>query len=377
MITFTEKSFKSILNVYKQVDHWFWTRYSINPYNGCQIGCLYCDARSAKYHLPTDFENQIVIKSGAAEQLDQRITRARTLLPDVVGIGGTTDGYQPAERKYRVTRRLLEVLESHHWPTHIFTKSPLVVEDAGLLDRIAQRSWAAVSLTITTTSEPVARFLETRASLPARRFEAIRELKTAAPNLLVGVLFIPITPFLTDDDQNLEAMVRESKAAGADYLLFGGGMTLRDQQAKWYLKHLKATFPALIPKYETLYQFQYQEDQYNGSYGPPPNYSVPIHRKLIELCQAYELPFRIPRYVPQDYRRVNYQVAEQLLNHAWQQQMVGKKAKDVFWAGINIQSLKEDIQEVAARDELRQIRNVQGRIAEGVERLLVRFAQQE
>ena len=86
MITYTEKEFKSILNIRKFIDHWFWDKYGINPYNGCQFGCIYCDSRSAKYHLPEDFENNIIIKKDAELILDKRLKNARTLLPDVVGI---------------------------------------------------------------------------------------------------------------------------------------------------------------------------------------------------------------------------------------------------------------------------------------------------
>ncbi len=97
MPTFIKQQFKSILNKKKFIDNWFWDRYSINPYNGCSFGCIYCDARSAKYHAPQDFENKITIKQNVGPMLDKRLSRARTLLPDVVGLGGVTDCYQPAE----------------------------------------------------------------------------------------------------------------------------------------------------------------------------------------------------------------------------------------------------------------------------------------
>ncbi|MDX1436622.1 MAG: hypothetical protein R3335_07425, partial [Anaerolineales bacterium] len=104
MAQFIEKQYKSILNTLKYIDSWFWARYTINPYNGCQFGCTYCDARSAKYDMPEDFEDRIVIKEEVGPMLERRISRARTLLPDVVVIGGVTDGYQPADKKYENTR---------------------------------------------------------------------------------------------------------------------------------------------------------------------------------------------------------------------------------------------------------------------------------
>ena len=93
MAQFIRQDFKSIINKYKWIDQWFWCRYSINTYNGCQFGCIYCDARSSKYHLPTDFENQIIIKNNVAAILDKRLSAARTFLADVVALSGTTDPY--------------------------------------------------------------------------------------------------------------------------------------------------------------------------------------------------------------------------------------------------------------------------------------------
>ena len=150
MAEFIKKDFKSILNCYKYLDSWFWSRYSINPYNGCQFGCVYCDSRSQKYHLPTDFENKITIKNNVAVLLDNRLTRARTLLPDVVVLSGTTDPYQPSEKKYRNTRQCLEILLKHKYPVHIITKSTMVLEDLEILEAIGKESWCTVSLTITT-----------------------------------------------------------------------------------------------------------------------------------------------------------------------------------------------------------------------------------
>ena len=99
MPEFIEQEFKSIINKLKFIDNWFWCRYTINPYNGCLFGCVYCDARSAKYHMPEDFENKIIIKRNVRELLDNRLSRARTFLKDVVGFGGVTDSFQAAEKK--------------------------------------------------------------------------------------------------------------------------------------------------------------------------------------------------------------------------------------------------------------------------------------
>lgn len=362
MTKFTKKQFKTILNKHKFIDNWFWTRYGLNPYNGCQFGCVYCDSRSNKYYLPSDFENDIIVKTNVGEMLDKRLSKARTLLPDIVGTGGTTDCYQPAEKEFKNTRQCLEVLAKHKYPVLVGTKSTLVLRDLDILDQIGQNTWSCVSLTITTTNAKTARFLETRAPSPQERFKVISTIKQKAKNIQVGVWLIPVVPFLTDSDEDLETMIRTSKESGADYIILGGGMTLRDSQALWFLQHLKNKFPELITKYETLYGFKYDPNNYTGSYGPTGNYSKKINQRCFELCKKYHLPYRIKRFIPDDYRKMNYLLAEQLLNKAYELQALGKAHSQIFWAGQNIQNLKESIVEIAKRGELKKIRNVDEKI---------------
>ena len=374
MARFIEKQYKSILNKQKFIDGWFWTQYSINPYNGCMFGCVYCDARSDHYHMPEDFENEIVIKQDVGKMLDQRLSRARTLLPDVVGMGGVTDSYQAAERKFGNSRQILEVLAKHQYPVHLFTKSTWVTKDLDLLEEIAQQTWSTVSITITTMDADIASFLDKRAPSPQKRLATLTEIKEKAPHVQAGVLFMPLVPFLADSSEAFKAMVFESKAAGADYMLFGGGMTLRNKQALWFLQNLKERYPELIKPYSKLYRFTVGADEYNGRYYPSSSYFKPKHRQLLALCEAAQLPHRIKRFIPNDYRRTNYLIAEQLLNEAYRQQMVGKPYENLHWAGQNIQNLKEPIEEIAARGELTTIRNVRGPILEKVNHLLYEFA---
>lgn len=362
MVEYLEKEFKSVLNKRKFIDSWFWERYGINTYNGCQFGCIYCDSRSEKYHLPLDFENNIIVKTNVKEMLDKRLSGARSLLPDVVGLCGTTDPYQPAEAKFRNTRSCLEILAKHKYPAHITTKSKLVLRDLDLLEEIGKNNWCTISITITTTDSKVARFLEGRAPLPEARFEVIKTIKRKTKHIQAGVLFIPIVPFLCDGDENLEEMVKQAKKSHADYILFGGGMTMRDLQAKWFLKHLRQKYPELLEKYEELYQFKYNPNSYTGTYEPKKSYTIKIHRKLFALCEKYKLLYRIRRFIPDDFRRKNYIITEKLLSQAYESQMLGEAWSNTFWAGQNIQNLKESIADTAKRNELRKIRNVDEKI---------------
>jgi DNA repair photolyase len=226
------------------------------------------------------------------------------------------------------------------------------------MEDIGKKTWACISITITTTNPDIAKFLEQRVPKPKARFEMIKSIKERTKHIQAGVLFIPVVPYLCDTDKILEDMVKQTKLSGADYILFGGGMTMRDLQAVWFLKHLKERYPELIEKYEELYKFEYSLDSYEGTYEPKRSYCLKIHKKLFALCKRYNLPYRIKRFIPDDFRRENYLIAEKLLNKAYKLQMLGKAWSNLHWAGQNIQNLKESILEVAKRSDLQKIRNV-------------------
>jgi len=363
MIKYIPKEFKTILNKYRFIDSWFWCRYSINPYNGCEFACAYCDSRSHKYHLQPEFDQLICVKNNVGAMLGDRLRRARTLLPDVAAIGGTCDAYQPAEESYANTRQCLEVLLRYHYPVIISTKSTLILRDLDILSRIAEDSWCAISVTITTLDRKLAGFLEPRAPLPEKRLNVVKETKEACPEIQAGVNFIPIVPFLSDDAKNMEEVVAGTKRAGADFILFGGGMTLRDSQASWFMRRLSEELPHLVEEYEELYQAKYTPAEgYRGRYEPGKSYLKRIHRKMLELCKEYQLSFRIKRYIPEDFRKQNYLVTQKLLDESYLCQMLGRPWTKTFWAGQNINNLGESIEDIARRGELRGIRNVDSSI---------------
>ena len=361
-----EKEFQSILNVRKAADHWFWDKYSVNPYNGCEFGCIYCDSRSEKYHLPIDFDETIVVKKNVAAKLDRRLKNARTLLPDVVGIAGSTDPYQPLETKYRNTRQCLEILEQHAYPVHMCTKSRLILQDLELLDRIAKRSWCSVSVTITTLKNDVSLFLEPNAPLPEKRFEIISEIKAKSPNIQAGLLLMPTIPFLTDAPEDLEAYIRRAKDAGADFILFGGGLTLRDQQALWFLRRLKERFPELIPQYEGLYRFHFHPEAYQGNYTASLSYFVRLNRIFFDLCRQMDMPVRMKRFIPSDFRRVNYLISEELFNESYRLQSLGRYYNHYFYAASRIQQLKDSALELMQQGDDSFLKHIHPQITEQI-----------
>jgi len=361
MVRYVEKRYKTILNVSKFIDSWFWTKYGVNPYNGCEFACSYCDSRSHKYHLQPDFDRTIYIKKEAPNQLHLRLKRAKTLLPDVASFGSACDAYQPIEKEYEVSRRCLEVFRKHKFPVHIVTKSDLIVRDIDILKQIAKDSWSCVSITITLWDEEKRVVFEPNAPPTRKRFEALEKIKDAG--IRAGVMFCPIIPFIGDDFENLEAMVSKARDVGADHVVFGG-MTMRDAQALWFMRVLKMDYPILVEPMEELYQ---------GGYTPVDDgYRQKQNDKMLELCSKYQMPFRIKRFIPEDFRKHNYLVAEVLQNIAYFYQLKGdmKKYNEYLWPGMHINNLKEGITKLAKRGVLKTIPNVTRPVSQTITEIL-------
>ncbi|MGH7859293.1 MAG: PA0069 family radical SAM protein [Candidatus Binatia bacterium] len=204
---------------------------SVNPYRGCQHGCVYCFARPTHEYLGfsagLDFETKILVKEKAPELLRAELS-SPGWKPQVVAMSGVTDPYQPVERKLGLTRRCLEVLAEFRNPVLVITKNHLVARDTDLLGELARERASGVFLSVTTLDQDLQRVLEPRTSPPARRLEAISAL--AAAGVPVGVLVAPVIPALTDHE--IPAIVAAAARAGAR---FAGHVPLR---LPWAVKDL-------------------------------------------------------------------------------------------------------------------------------------------
>ena len=240
---------RSILNRTKPGMPFQWT---VNPYRGCEFGCKYCYARYTHEFMELDardFEERIYAKSASAHLLKQELRRVPH--GDRIAIGTATDPYQPAERKFGRTRAILEVFAAGRgWHVGVTTKSDLIVRDLDLLRDVARSNVLGVNITITTLDPSLARLLEPRAPRPDLRLAAVRKLSEAG--IAAGVFPNPVMPWVTDGEEELDALAGAARDAGARW--FGGGpLFLMPSAQKIFLPFLDEHLPHVAARYRRMY----------------------------------------------------------------------------------------------------------------------------
>jgi DNA repair photolyase len=302
----------SVLNTPASTGMGFW---SINPYVGCEFGCTYCYARDTHRWVvertggrtggqadgqtanmesnPTDrppdrlpaweaFEKEILVKSEVAEVLARTLNPARLAGHSLV-IGTATDPYQPAERRFRLTRRILEVLRAYHGLSiGIITKSALITRDLDVLQALSEHNEVTVNISLATADARLARRLELRSPMPAARLRALRRLTDGG--IYAGLLIAPIVPGVTDDWAGLAQLIEAGKEAGARYVV-GSALRLGPAARHRFLPHLEREFPELAERYRRHYAGKDHVSQ---------TYQDALTRRLRLLQQAYGFPVDEP-----------------------------------------------------------------------------------
>jgi DNA repair photolyase len=294
---FIELSVNSVLNTPASTGMGFW---SINPYVGCEFGCTYCYARDTHRwameradgpgtrgaagggparasRLPAweAFEKEILVKTEVAGVLARTLNPARIAGHSLV-IGTATDPYQPAERRFRLTREILEVLRSYHGLSiAIITKSPLVTRDLDLLQALSRHNEVTVNISLGTADSRLARRLELRSPIPAARLRALRRLTESG--IYAGLLIAPIVPGITDDWAGLARLIEAAREAGARYVV-GSALRLGPAARHRFLPYLEREFPELAERYRRHYAGKDHVSQ---------SYQNALNRRLRALQQAY------------------------------------------------------------------------------------------
>jgi DNA repair photolyase len=251
-VEFVEMPVRQILNRCANPKMRF--RWTINPYRGCEFGCVYCYARYTHEFLelrdPMDFERKIFIKRMAAEVLARTLSRT-PIGDDQIAIGTATDPYQPAERRYGLTRSMLEVFAKlGGLDLSITTKSNLITRDIDVLKEINRRSKLSLNFSLITINRKLQRILEPRAPRPELRLRALQEL--AATGIRCHLLMMPMIPGLTDSPAAIESVIKAAKLAGASEVWWRS-LFLKPAAARRFVPFIKDRFPGLAPRIEEFY----------------------------------------------------------------------------------------------------------------------------
>jgi DNA repair photolyase len=264
---------------------------SINPYRGCEHGCIYCFARPTHAFLGLsaglDFETKLFAKPDAPQLLERELS-ASGYVPRTIAIGTNTDPYQPIERRYKIMRGILEVLDRLGHPVGIVTKSALILRDLDLLTRLAERNLVKVALSVTTLDAKLARIMEPRASTPSRRLEALRQLRAAG--VPTAVMVAPIIPAINDAE--IERILDAAAIAGvgdAGYVLLRLPLELRDLFREWLMEN----FPDRYRHVFTLIRDMRGGKDYDATWGRRMKGSGPyawmIGRRFEVACERLGL----------------------------------------------------------------------------------------
>lgn len=311
---YQEIKVKKVLQEYAYIDGgWTWAKYSADPYFGCGFGCEYCyewDPKYTGFSDPEEFNRTLRVKINAAQLLAEELEGKER---ELIHVGD----WQEGEREYRLSRQMLEVCLEKHFPVFILEKSPIILDDIGLIQEIAKDTFANVAFSIITTPQysgyDQIRFFENDAPPIEKRFQAMEKL--AQKGIMTGTVMMPIIPFIFDAEENIDAVCRATKDAGGKYVV-AGALTLEGYQKERFYNLIRKNFADVLNKYVNLY--------YNG-YTPSTKYMSRISEMVSYYCEKYGLLTHMPRYIIPGSIYVNKKVAEYLYN----------AAQDIEFSGVN------------------------------------------
>ncbi|MBU5439021.1 radical SAM protein [Tissierella sp. MSJ-40] len=269
---------KNIIIPKKDPSRWFGINYNMNIYRGCSHNCIYCDSRSECYQI-NNF-NEIVAKEDALLIIERELKSKRKT--GIVGTGAMSDPYNPMERKHRLTKGALELINKYGFGINIITKSDLIVRDIDLLRKINIHSPVCIGITITAANDELSSKIEPDSPRSSERFLAIKELSDH--RIYTGVLMMPILPFISDSEENIISIVRKGVECGAKFIYPWFGVTLRLGQREYFYNELDKEFPGIKERYKKSYGNSYECLSHN-------------HKKLWELfireCNNYRIDYKM------------------------------------------------------------------------------------
>jgi len=354
----TEINAKSILRKRKKIDSWFISCYGMNLYRGCTHSCVYCDGRAEGYYVKGDFGKNVEVKINSIDILKKEIFRDKNFKDDfkkgyIMLGGGVGDSYQPAEKKYNLTKKALELFEEYSCPIHILTKSTLVKRDIDLLKRINDKEKVIISMSFSSVDDEVSKIFEPKVPSPTERLNLLSNFKKEG--ISCGMFLLPVIPFITDNPVYIEKAVRKASDIDLDFVIFGG-MTLKNgRQKKYFIDVLKKNYPELLVNYNNVYK----EDKWGNA---STEYYESINETFSFVSRKYAINKRIPSKLFKNYLSENDLVIVILEHIDYLLKLKGKKSPYGF-AAYSISKLDKPLSSI--KYNLREIQGV-GKVTENI-----------
>jgi DNA repair photolyase len=351
-MSISEVEAKSILRKHKRIDSWFVSCYGMNLYRGCTHNCVYCDGRAEKYNVDGEFGKDVVVKVNAIDLLRRELDPSRKRKPMkrcffMIG-GGVGDSYQPAEKRFGLTRRTLELMVEFGHPVSVLTKSALVLRDLDVLTEINEQSRALVSFSFSGVDEKISARFEPGVPPPSERLRAMEQLSKAG--ITCGMFLLPVLPFLTDSQRQIEDSLKRGLDHGVSFVIFGG-LTLKDgRQKEFFVRTLTESFPDLTAEYDSVYQA--------SPWGAPNGeYHRSLNEIFAEAVSKFHLPPRIPRQLFQDILEENDYVAV-VLDQLDYLLKLKHRTTPFGYASYGVSQLTEPVSVVRSEGRLQRIKGV-------------------
>ncbi|MCY6959919.1 SPL family radical SAM protein [Clostridium brassicae] len=243
---------KTIISGYTDKNSWFGINYNMNIYKGCCHGCIYCDSRSECYRI--DNFDEVKAKDNALLLIARELKSKRR--KGIIGTGSMSDPYNPFEQEYCLTRGALKLINTYGFGVSIATKSDLITRDLDILKKIQRHSPVLTKITITTYNDDMCKKIEPNVAVSSKRFKVIKEL--SKEDIFVGILLMPVLPFLEDNAENIKRIVQLAYESGAKFIYPAFGVTLRQNQREWYYKKLDENFFGIKQKYINYFGNEYE-----------------------------------------------------------------------------------------------------------------------
>jgi len=362
---------KTVLNVHKHCDGgWFWSKYSASAYLGCEYGCEYCYSRDEKYnpHRPArdpevlkfgdPFSQYIKVKENAPELLRKAL---KNKPKDLIYL----DDYQPVEAKFQLVRKILEICWEFGFPVFINEKSPMLLRDLDILKKISEKSHLNVGWSIIAAKDDETRLaFEPNAPPVSARFDAMKKL--AENKIITGTVFMPILPFVSGGEENIEAVIKKTKECGGQYVL-DGGLTLDGYCKTHFYKALEKYDSTLIAKYDELYRNPKSLAEHERR----------VHQSVLNYCKKYKLTPYIPRpvkFYPAKLQ-INKKIAEKFYLEARELQLSGEGGYREWTyrkAAWSLDDLEESVEEIFQKRGMESLKQIKG-IGESLGKRIAEF----